>query len=98
MLKWTTRGEQRQMLVNAAPSAAQRVAPDTYQYLAGSTKLDIDAEFRLTRQAALYCTARNVTNEKYILKRYSSVTPAYARTYNTQEFGVQMVFGIRISL
>lgn len=90
MLKWVNRAEQR-----LAQRTGTGVPADTFEYLRGGTKLDINAEVRLSRHFSLYGTARNVTNEPLVLERKSPETPDYAKHYNTQEFGVIMTFGLK---
>ncbi|OAM87428.1 hypothetical protein AW736_22945 [Termitidicoccus mucosus] len=106
MLKWTNRSDQRlgnnrgRLISTDNPDTigvyeGNRIAPNSYEYLAGGTKLDIDAEYRITKGFTIYFTARNVTNEPYVLKRYGDNTPDYAKLYSIQHFGVQMILGVK---
>ena len=93
MLKWINTAEQRRTVY--ASTEENRILPGTYQYLAGSTKLDITAELRLTKNVSFYGAARNVTNKPYVMKRYAPETPEYARTYYVQDYGAQFILGVK---
>jgi len=90
MLKWIYRDDQRLLA-----RTGSGVPPGTYQWLKGSLKLDINAEYRLQKHVSLFANARNITNEPYVLGYYNEGTPSYARQYNTQDFGVQYTLGVK---
>ena len=90
MLKWVYRSDQRLLL-----RTGSGVPAGDYQWLKGSLKLDVNAEYRFTKRLSLFLNARNITDEKYVLLYSAPGTPSYARQYNTQDFGVQYVAGIK---
>jgi outer membrane receptor protein involved in Fe transport len=90
MLKWTRRSDQRLSL-----RTGRGVPEDDYQWLKGSLKLDVNAEYRLRKNLSVFLNARNVTNEPYVLEYHAPSTVDYARQYNIQEFGVQFTLGIK---
>jgi TonB-dependent receptor len=90
MLKWVYRTDQR-LLARTGTG----VPTGDFQWLKGSLKLDVNAEYRLSKSLALFVNARNITNEPYVLEYHSETTPAYARQYNTQDFGVQYALGLK---
>jgi len=90
MLKWIYRADQRLAL-----RTGTGVPAATYQWLKGTLKLDVNAEVRLRKGLALFANARNITDEQYVLSYHNETTPAYARDYNTQGFGVQYAIGLK---
>lgn len=64
-------------------------------YRAKSTLLDVNAEARITKRTALYFSARNLTNEPYLLDRHGPSTPEYARIRSFQNTGVFMTLGVK---
>lgn len=75
--------------------AKQKVT--VYQYEPAVTRFDVDLNYQLTPRLGLFADARNVTNSKLSMVQYDglNVLPAYAHSYDTRDFGVQMTFGIR---
>ncbi len=90
MLKWIYRADQRLTL-----RTGTGVPAADYQWLQGTLKLDVNAEYRLRKAVALFVNARNLTNEPYVLQYHAEGTPSYARQYNTQNFGVQFALGLK---
>lgn len=90
MLKWIYRSDQRLALRTGTGLPA-----GDYQWLRGTLKLDVNAEYRLRKNLSVFANARNITNEPYVLEYHADTTPAYARRYNTQDFGVQYSIGVK---
>jgi iron complex outermembrane receptor protein len=90
MLKWNYRADQRLAL-----RTGTGIPAGDYQWLEGAVKLDVNAEYRLSKRIALFVNARNVTNEPYVLRYGAPSTPAYAQQFNTQDFGVQYAIGVK---
>lgn len=90
MLKWVYRSDQRLLL-----RTGSGVPVADYQWLKGTLKLDVNAEYRLKRGLSLFLNARNITDEKYVLLYAGQGTPSYAQQYNTQDFGVQYAVGLK---
>jgi iron complex outermembrane recepter protein len=90
MLKWVYRSDQRLLL-----RTGTGVPVADYQWLQGTLKLDVNAEYRISKGLSLFLNARNITDEKYILLYAGQGTPSYARQYNTQDFGVQYAVGVK---
>jgi len=90
MLKWVYRSDQRLTLrtTTGAPSG-------DYQWVEGSLKLDLNAEYRLRKDLSFFVNARNITNVPYVMEYHAETTPAYARANSTQGYGVQWAVGIK---
>jgi outer membrane receptor protein involved in Fe transport len=57
--------------------------------------LDINGSYQLSRTLSFVASANNIFNEPYRFLRYGDLTPAYARLYAEQEYGIQMAIGLR---
>lgn len=68
-----------------------------YQYQPAVTRVDVNFNYQLTSKLSLFADARNVTNTKLTMQQYDQlgIWPAYAQNYDTRDFGVQIIFGIR---
>lgn len=86
--RWNHRGLDRR-------SAQATFGADGYEYLKERTTLDMNATWQLTRRLALSASVVNILNEPQVYLRYGSQTPAYARQYESREYGVQFSAGIR---
>lgn len=86
--RWNYRG-----LNQRGPQAAY--GPNGYEYIAARTVLDLNGSFQLTKRFSLVASASNVFNKPQVFLRYGDQTPVYARQYGTQNFGAQLLFGIR---
>jgi iron complex outermembrane recepter protein len=83
----------------------QRLAPQTggqygsanqfREYYAPRTFIDANIEYTLSKRYIIFANARNITNKDQVLRRYNSDTPDYARTYRTENFGVQIAIGVK---
>jgi TonB-dependent receptor len=86
--RWNYRG-----LDKRAPLAAY--GPGGYEYIEARTVLDINGTYQLTKRLSLVASANNILNEPFRFLRYGDLTPAYARLYAEQEYGIQMALGLR---
>ena len=86
-VKWNYRGEQFRSFQTFAPGAVEIFADRLY--------LDLNFEYRFSRRIVLFANARNVLNEPQELLRFGPNTPEYARSYQTEEFAVQLAFGVK---
>jgi iron complex outermembrane recepter protein len=86
--KWNHRGRQKR-------SASPGYGPDGYEYNAPRNLVDLNMDYQLTRRLTLFANAQNIFNEPVVDQRYSSVTPAYARQRQTQEYGIQFALGVK---
>jgi iron complex outermembrane receptor protein len=86
--RWNYRGQDRR-------SAQLQFGPDGFEYYRARTTLDVNLGYQLTRRLALAASINNLFNEPLVLLRYGADTPAYARQYQTQYFGVQFAVGLK---
>jgi TonB-dependent receptor len=86
--RWNYRG-----LDKRAPLAAY--GPNGYEYIEARTVLDLNGAYQLTKRLSLVGSATNVFNNPARFLRYGDLTPAYARLYAEQEYGIQMALGLR---
>ena len=91
-LKANYRGEQRL----GAQTGAQYGATNGFrEYYAPRTFIDFNAEYTLSKRYTFFANARNIFNKDQVLRRYNADTPDYARTYRTENFGVQVALGVK---
>jgi outer membrane receptor protein involved in Fe transport len=88
-LNWNSRGRQRQAAV------AGNAEPGTFAYMHPRLTLDVEAEYRFSRHLGVFVGGRNVTGEPFIIERYAPNTPAYARRYQRDDYGVAVSVGIK---
>ena len=69
--------------------------PNGYVYIKARTQLDVNASYQLTKRVSVVGSVNNVFNVPLTFLRYGDNTPAYARQYQEQEYGIQMAMGIR---
>ena len=86
--RWNYRG-----LDKRAPLAAY--GPNGYEYIEARTVLDINFAYQLTKRLSIVGSANNILNQPYRFLRYGDQTPAYAKLYAEQEYGIQMALGLR---
>ena len=86
--RWNHRGLDQRL-----PQAA--FGPNGYEYIEARTVLDLNGSYQLTRTLSFVASATNVFNRPYRFLRYGDLTPAYARLYAEQEYGIQMAIGLR---
>ncbi|MFM1746777.1 MAG: hypothetical protein RLZZ188_443 [Verrucomicrobiota bacterium] len=86
--RWNHRGLDKRL-----PQAA--FGPNGYEYIEARTVLDINGSYQLSRTLSFVASANNIFNEPYRFLRYGDLTPAYARLYAEQEYGIQMAIGLR---
>ena len=68
---------------------------DGYEYIEARTVLDVNGSFQLSKRFSLVASANNILNEPARFLRYGPDTPAAARQYAEQEYGIQMAIGLR---
>jgi iron complex outermembrane recepter protein len=88
-LNWNYRGRQRQ------GAQGGRAEPGTFGYAHPRLTMDIDAEYRFTRRLGLFLGARNITGEPFIIQRYGPNTPAYARQFQRDDYGIAISLGLK---
>jgi len=88
MVKWNYRGRQKN-------GAQFGTAPGAYDYFDSRYYLDLNAEVAVTKRITLFANARNVTNSPQNAERYSADTPGYSHMSRSEEYGVQMAFGLK---
>ena len=66
-----------------------------YQYFDSRVTVDVNAEYRINRNLALFANARNLFDEPQDLLRENANTPGYASQYQREEFGVQITVGLK---
>jgi TonB-dependent receptor len=71
------------------------LAPGGYTYTLPRPRLDLSAEYRLTRRTALYAAANNVFNQPVATATYGPATPEYARFASENKPGAQVQFGVK---
>ncbi|MDP3071008.1 MAG: TonB-dependent receptor [Opitutaceae bacterium] len=86
--RWNHRG-----LDKRAPLAAY--GPNGHEYIEARTVLDINGTYQLTKRLSFVASANNILNKPYRFLRYGDRTPAYAKLYAEQEYGMQMAVGLR---
>ncbi len=87
-LKFNHRGEQ----VNR-PQTLGGVAG--YEYYGPRDYVDLNVEYAFTDKFSVFANARNIFNEQQTRLIYADVTPDWARTERTEEFGVQLALGVK---
>ena len=91
-LKANYRGEQR---LNNQTGGQYGATNGFREYYAPRTFIDFNAEYTLSKKYTFFANARNITNKDQVLRRYNVDTPDYARTYRTENFGVQIAVGVK---
>lgn len=88
MAKWNYRGKQKR-------GAMPAFGPDGFEYYKARVNLDLNADYSFGPRVSLFVNARNIFNTPQTLLRYGSQTPAYAKQFRTEEFGIQFVAGLK---
>lgn len=88
-LNWNYRGRQRQGAVGGVAE------PGTFTYMHPRLTLDVEAEYRFSKRLGLFLGGRNITGEPFILERYAPNTPAYARRYQRDDYGIALSAGLK---
>jgi len=86
--RWNHRGLDQRL-----PQAA--FGPNGYEYIEARTVLDVNGTYQLTRDLSFVASANNILNAPNRFLRYGDLTPAHARLYAEQEYGIQMAIGLR---
>ncbi|MSU50858.1 MAG: hypothetical protein EXS37_17515 [Opitutus sp.] len=88
MTKWNYRGLDKR-------GALPAFGPDGYEYFKARTKLDLNLAYQFTPRLSLIFSSLNILNEPHTTFRYGSQTPAYARSFGPQAFGVTFSVGVK---
>ena len=88
VVRWNYRGLDQ----NAAVPA---FGPDAFGYIKARTTLDLSSAYQLTSRLSLNASVNNLFNEPQVALRYGSQTPAYARQFNTRNFGAMLSLGVK---
>jgi len=88
-LNWNLRGRQRQAAI------AGGAEPGTFAYTNPRLTLDAEGEYRITRAIGIFAGVRNVTGRPFVVERYGPNTPAYARRYQRDDYGVAISVGLK---
>ncbi len=86
--KWNYRG-----LIKLA--AVPGISSDAFQYIEGSTVLDLSVGYRLTKRLSLSASVNNLFNQPRTRLRYGSETPDYARFWQEFDYGALISVGIK---
>jgi TonB-dependent receptor len=86
-------GDTRRSLV--APSAANGIPENTYNYQGKRTRIGVNAQYSLTKRYSLYASVNDLGGFVQNLERYAPNTPKYARGNRLQELGFYYTFGVR---
>ena len=76
-------------------TAVPAFGADGFGYIQARTTVDLSFNFQLSRRLTFSASANNLFNTPQVALRYGSETPAYARQFNTRDFGVVFAFGIK---
>jgi hypothetical protein len=71
------------------------VPPDSYQYVAPKTTVDLYFEYRFWRNLTLHGNVSNLTGEAKRTWRYGPSTPDYAKEFRVQDIGAQVTLGLK---
>lgn len=71
------------------------LAAGAYTYTLPRARVDLSAEYRLTRRTSLYVAANNVFNDPVATAVYGPATPDYARYVSQLKAGAQVQFGVK---
>ncbi|MBI5768697.1 MAG: TonB-dependent receptor [Verrucomicrobia bacterium] len=88
-VNWNARGQQRQSSVGGVAE------PGTYIYVNSRLTMDVDAEYRFRKSVGFFLGARNIMGEPFVVERYSRNTPAYAKRYQRDDYGIAISAGLK---
>ena len=77
------------------PIVGAFIPADTYRYTPPWLNLDVSAEWRCTKNLAVFAGVRNVTNASTITEAYAPNTPSYARLVQDSPTGAIWNVGIK---
>jgi iron complex outermembrane recepter protein len=86
--RWNYRGLDKR-------AALPAFGPDAFTFIEARTTLDLSVAYQLARQLSLTASVNNVFDVPQVQLRYGSQTPAYARQFNTRNFGAMLSVGVR---
>lgn len=80
----------------AAQTGAQYGATTGFnEYYAPRTFVDFSGEYKIGKNLSIFGGVRNLFNKEQMLQRYNADSPAYAKNYRQEEFGIAMSVGIK---
>src|SRR5262249_20706625 len=88
---WTCRARAR----GSATATGLSIEPNTYTWFASDMGLDLEGEYRLTRQFAVFANLRNVQDKRKDEQIWNPLTPSYARFSVGRQYGSLWTFGVR---
>lgn len=75
--------------------AASGIAPGAFVYTAPRRLVNLNVEYSLRRNFAVYATVGNLLNEPVTVETYGPDTPAYARVTSETKVGAQVQLGLK---
>ena len=91
-LTWNYRGKQK----NGPQTGNQYGANNGFwEYYDSRYNLDANFEYAFSSRFRLFANARNILNEPQVLERFSLTSARYAAPYRHEEFGIQIVIGLK---
>jgi TonB-dependent receptor len=88
LARWNYRGLDQRTAVPAYGTGA-------FTYIKARVTMDLSVGYQLTPRLSFAASVNNVFNEPQITQRYGASTPAYAKQFRTEEFGIPITVGIR---
>jgi TonB-dependent receptor len=86
--RWNYRGVNQR-------GAQPAFGPDAYTYYPASTRLDLGANYQVSRRFTVIASVNNVSYVPERTIRYGSATPNYARYTVTKEYGIAVGLGVK---
>jgi outer membrane receptor protein involved in Fe transport len=86
--RWNYRGLDKNTAVPA-------FGADGFNYIQARTTLDLSLNVQVSRRFVFSASVNNVFDVPQVALRYGSETPAYARQFNTRNFGTIFACGIK---
>jgi TonB-dependent receptor len=87
---WSYRGESR-----GGQQTGRSVEPGTFAYTPRILNLELQAEYRVRKNLAVYFTGRNVLAVPEDVKNYGPSTPKHARLRERNDIGSAWTFGLK---
>jgi iron complex outermembrane receptor protein len=88
---WNYRGRQRRGEVGAGAS----IEPGTYNWGTKRLNIDVQGEYHLTRNLAVFANLRNVGNAYDDFEIYGPSTPEHAQFRSRRDYGALWMFGVK---
>lgn len=91
-VSWNYRGRQR----NAPQTGGQYGATNGFfEYFDSRYNLDVNLEYKFSKQVAVFANGRNITNRHQVLERQNATSPDFASGFRDEFFGVQWTIGVK---